>query len=112
MLISQGTRDSEYRRLFREAVPAEVQAALLLRCGDRYGTVLDYASIKGSIDYPCTLDLPPGEIQAAANVLKALPRFLPALRIRFADNQTALTDLQQGNVEVLKSLRAISGEKP
>jgi hypothetical protein len=110
--ITQATRDSEYRRLFRETVAAEVQAALLARCGDHYATVLDYAAIEDSIDYPCTLDMTSADIQAAADVLRALPRFLPALRIRFADNQSALTDLQVANGEALQGLRAIMDSKP
>lgn len=92
--ITQAARDSEFRRLFRETVSAEVQAALLARCGDHDATVLDYTSLKNTLDYPCTLDVPPEKIRAAADALKVLPRFAPALRTRFADNQTALTDLQ------------------
>ncbi len=101
------TRVSEYRRLFRESVSAPVQQALLLRCGDRITTELDYASIEAELDYPCALDLPPEKIHAAAKALKGLTRLVPALQVRFADNQTALTDLQQVNRLVLKNLRAI-----
>lgn len=103
------TRESEYRRLFRETVSAPIQEALLVRCGDRVETELDYASIKGQLEFPCTLELPPEKIHAAANALKALPRFVTALQVRFADNQTALHDLQQVNLSVLKNLRAIRG---
>lgn len=106
------TRESEYRRLFRESVSAPIQEALLVRCGDRPETELDYASIKDQLDFPCTLDLPPQKTQAAANSLKALPRFVPALQVRFADNQTALHDLQQVNLSVLKNLRAIRNATP
>ena len=81
-------------------MPAEIQQALLERCGDRFGTLLDYTAIEGSIEYPCTLGMPSEKIRAAASALKALPRFVPALRIRFADNQTALTDLQVSNREL------------
>ena len=105
--IMQQTRESEYRRLFRESVSAPVQQALLLRCGDRIATELDYASIKAELDYPCTLDLPTEKIHSAANTLKGAPRFIPALQVRFADNQTALNDLQQVNKTVLENLRAI-----
>lgn len=101
------TRESEYRRLFRENVAAPVQEALLVRCGDRTATELDYASIEGELDYPCSLDVPAGKIRVAADALKALPRLVPALQVRFADNQTALNDLQQGNEAVLENLRAI-----
>ena len=92
--ITQTARDSEYRRLFRETISADIQTALLARCGDHDATVLDYASLKDTLDYPCTLGLPPEDIHVAADALRALPRFAPALRMRFADNQTALTDLQ------------------
>ena len=105
--IAEQTKNSEYRRLFRETVPAAVQEALLARCGDHFGTVLDYDTIHGSIDYPCTLDLPAATVSDAANALKAVPRFVPALRIRFADNQTALTDLQFSNGDTLANFRAI-----
>ena len=106
------TRESEYRRLFRESVAAPVQEALLLRCGDRPTFELDYASIEAELDFPCTLGLSIEKIKLAANVLKGLPRFVPALQVRFADNQTALSDLQQVNKAVLENLRAIrKGEK-
>jgi hypothetical protein len=110
--ITQRGMESAYRTLFRENVPAEIQEALLARCGDHYATVLDYASIVGAIDYPCTLGLPAEKVRAAANALKALPRLVPALQIRFADTQSALTDLQQANAVVLNSLRAIRNSKP
>ncbi len=110
--IAQEGRGSEYRRLFREAVSAEVQAALLARCGDRFASVLDYAAIKGSIDYPCTLDVPPERIKVAASALRAVPGFVPALQARFADTQTALTDLQQGSSVLLESLQSIRNATP
>ncbi|HEY9144826.1 MAG TPA: DUF6090 family protein [Arenimonas sp.] len=110
--FAQRVRDSEYRQLFRETVPAPVQEALLSRCGDRYPAELDYASLDTTIDYPCSLELPGEHISAAADALRAAPRFRPALQVRFADNQTALTDLQDSNPIVLESLRAIRERKP
>ena len=110
--IAEQTRNSEYRKLFRESVPADVQEALLARCGDGFGTLLDYATINGSIDYPCTLELPVEKMHAAADALKAQPRFVPALRIRFADNQTALTDLKSANGDTLKTFRAMREAAP
>ena len=110
--FAQRVRDSEYRQLFRETVPAPVQEALLIRCGDRYPTELDYASLDTTIDYPCSLELPGEHISAAADALRAAPRFRPALQVRFADNQTALTDLQDSNPIVLESLRALRERKP
>jgi hypothetical protein len=110
--LTEDVKGSEYRRLFRETVPAEIQEALLTQCGDRFAPELDYAAIEGSIDYPCTLGMPSEKIHAAASALKASPRFVPALRIRFADNQTALTDLQVSNGVALQGLRAIRNSKP
>ncbi len=105
--ITLQVRESEYRRVFRESVSAPVQEALLVRCGDRLAHELDYAAIESELDYPCTLDLPLEKIHAAAIALKGMPRFIPALQVRFADNQTALTDLQKDNEPVLTSLHAI-----
>lgn len=110
--IAQRTRDSEYRRVFRETVSAEIQEALLSRCGDRFPAELDYASLKGTLDYPCTLGVPDDRIRIAADALRASPRFVPALQVRFADNQTALTDLLQHNRTVVASLRKIRERGP
>ena len=106
--ITEDTRNSEYRRLFRESVSAELQDALLTRCGDRFVPELDYANLENQLEYPCTLEVPPEKIRVAANTLKAMPRFVPALQARFADNQTALYNLRVANNSVLESLRAIS----
>ena len=110
-IISQEASQSEFRRVFRETVSAEIQEALLERCGDRYVPTLDYAAIAGSIDYPCTLGVSAAKIKAAAIALKALPRFVPALQLRFADNQTALFDLQVNNKAVVRVLQAIRNGK-
>lgn len=109
--ITLQTRESEYRRLFRESVSAPVQEALLLRCGDRTTTELDYASIEAELDFPCSLGLPDEKVREATNTLKADSRLVPALQVRFADNQTALHDLQQVNLSVLENLRAIRNGK-
>ena len=111
-VISDEGVHSEYRQLFRETVPADPQATLLTRCGDRYVEVGDFTGIRGSIDYPCTLAVAPEKIAAAAAALKSLPRLEPALRIRFADTQTALTDLQVSNKVVWTHLRELRGATP
>lgn len=110
--FAQRVRDSEYRQLFRETVPAPVQEALLSQCGDRFPVELDYDSLKATLDYPCSLDLPEEGIRDAVDALRAVPRLVPALQVRFADNQTALTDLQDGNRVVAESLRAIRDRRP
>ena len=45
-------KQSEYRLIFRRTLPAQVQQALLERCGDKIITPLDYAGIVHSLDYP------------------------------------------------------------
>jgi hypothetical protein len=110
--LTEQAMGAEYRRLFRETVPAGIQDVLSTHCGDRYAPELDHASIEGSIGYPCILDLPAENVLVAASGLKAVPRFVPALRVRFADNQTALADLQLANDGLLKILRAIRDKNP
>lgn len=85
--------DSEYRKLFRETVPFDVQNALLARCGDRRPRTGDYAALAHVLDYPCTLGLPAASIRDAASALRAQPRLLPALQLRHADLGTAIIDL-------------------
>lgn len=92
--IQEGAVASDYRKEFRRATPARVQHALLQRCGDRILTPGDYKVIVGSLDYPCTTDLPPAQVAAAAAALRASPALLPALQQRFADLETAGTDLR------------------
>lgn len=91
--IFQRASDSEYRRLFRETVPFEVQNALLAGCGDRPPRELDYAALAHMLDYPCTLGLPEADVRAAASALRAQPRLVPALQSRNADLGSAISDL-------------------
>jgi len=98
-------KQSEYRLLFRKTLSAPVQQALLARCGDRVLKPLDYAGIVQSLDYPCTLGLPPERIQAAAQALRAREGFEEALRLRFADVETVLANLQAYNAGLVDDLR-------
>jgi hypothetical protein len=102
-------KQAEYRELFRTTVAAGVQRALLARCGDRFVPELDYARIVKSLDYPCTLELPEGKIQAAAQALRSMARLVPALQLRFADVETTLTNMQKNNPILLQNLREFSG---
>jgi hypothetical protein len=106
-ILREEGRSSEYRRLFRRLIPATVQQALLRACGDRNPTPGDYAAIVGSLDYACRLELPSEQIAAAASALRADPAVLPALQHRFADLETAITDLTR-NFETLPRLRRIA----
>jgi hypothetical protein len=111
-MITEGGRNSEYRRLFRATTPADVQAALLVQCGDRLAEPGDYAAIVDSLDYPCALDLPRGKIQAAAAALRAEARFLPTLQLQFADTETAIQLLESTNRTMRENLRDITEAAP
>ena len=93
------------------ALPAQVQQALLEKCGDRIVAPLDYARIVHSLDYACTLDLPPGTLSAAVQAIRAQPALVPALRLRFADVETVLANLQSFNTSLLENLRRIGGRQ-
>lgn len=102
---------SQYRLLFRESVPAAVQHALLARCGDRNVALLDYTSIVGSLDYPCTLGLPAEQMHVAAEALRSRDRFVPTLQLRFADTESALANLQLYSKDLRDDLRGIAGRQ-
>jgi hypothetical protein len=103
-------KHSEYRRVFRRGVPADIQHVLLAVCGDRYIEPGDFRNITGSINYDCTLDLPAEKISAAAAALRENPEFLPTLRLRFADLETWITNLETYSPELRGNLRAIAQE--
>jgi hypothetical protein len=88
----QEAKDSEYRRLFRESVSADMQQELLKSCGDKNMETLDYSNLTSQIDYPCKLNLPAEKIRAATGALKAQGRIIPALQKRYADLGTAIYD--------------------
>ena len=110
-VIDVATREamnSEYRGIFRRRMPADLQHALLTSCGDRYVEPGDFTHIVGSINYDCSVDMPAEKITAAAATLREDADFLPALRLRFADLETAITNLEAYNPELLANLRAIA----
>lgn len=101
--------NSEYRRIFRRIVPADAQRALPGPCGDRLPPPGDYAGIVDSLDYPCTLDLAPDRIAAAAAVLRSDPSVLPALQLRLADVETTLINLRLNLPAMGGNLRRVAG---
>ena len=109
--ILQGGQQSEYRQIFRRTLPAQVQQALLEKCGDKILTPLDYTGIAHSLDYPCTLGLPEDSIRAAAQALRARQELVPALRLRFADVGTDLVNLLDSNTALVNNLREIAGRR-
>ena len=108
--LEEGTQ-SEYRLIFRRAVPAQVQQALLDKCGDKFITPLDYAGIVHSLDYPCKLGLPEDTVRAAAQALRTREDLVPALRLRFADIGTVLVNLTDSNVALVNGLREYKDRK-
>lgn len=104
--------ESPYRALFRMAVPNRVQRALARQCGDRYIRFGDYRGYDHVIDYPCRSGLPPAELDAAAQALRADPQTLRFLRLRVADLETRLGDLTSNNRDVLNGFLEIAKETP
>jgi hypothetical protein len=107
----QEGQTSEYRKIFRRSLPAQIQQALLEKCGDKIITPLDYVGIVHSLDYPCTLGLPEDSIRAAAQALRTSEGLVPALRLRFADIGTALVNLRDSNPALAASLREYQDRK-
>ena len=110
-LVREGSQ-SRFREAFRMSVANHVQRALNKDCGDRYVAVGDYKGIAHVIDYPCRLDLPPGEIDEAANALRRDPELVALLRLRIADIDTRLVDLTGNNRDIVQGLQAIVEEDP
>jgi len=102
---------SEYRRAFRMSLPNDVQQAIAAACGDRVVPVGDYRAIVNSLDYPCTIDLPPEQLRATAQALRSSTTLLPLLRLRIADIRTRLVDLTVNNKDVLQGLQDIVEDK-
>jgi hypothetical protein len=111
-VIADEGRGAPVREIFRRRVPADVQHALLENCGDRFAATGDYDAITGSLAYPCELGLAPGDIAAAATLLRADTGLVEALQIRFADLETAIQDLEKVNAQVFMNLRTIAGRTP
>ena len=105
-------RNNAYRQLFRMVMPIEIQHTLLRTCGDKLYVVLDYASIKNMLDYPCSTNLSEQEMASAANTLRTHPDMLPYLRLRMADIETRLTDTDPTGDPWLAQLREIAPEMP
>ena len=92
--VMRESMESAYRHTFRERVSNTVQRELARRCGDRSILPGQYEGIDTVIDYPCTLELEPAAIDAAAEALRADPEVLRALRLRVADVETRLVDFK------------------
>jgi hypothetical protein len=104
-------KQSEYRLLFRKTLSAPAQQALLERCGDRIVVPLDYVGIVGSLDYPCTLGLPADTVHAAAQALRKREGLEETLRLRYADVDTVLANLQLYSTSFSNDLRRFRSRK-
>ena len=111
-VIAEEGRKAPLRTIFRRKVPADVQAALLRECGDRFVPIGNYEGITASLSYPCELGLPREDIARAAELLRGEATLTEALQIRFADTETAITDLETVNAPMVEKLRAIAGRGP
>jgi hypothetical protein len=107
-VIAEEGRNAPIREIFRRKVPAKVQAAVLRECGDRFVPTGDVDAIRGSLAYDCTLSVPEADIAAAATLLRSDEGLVEALQIRFADLETAITDLEHVNAEMVADLRDIA----
>ena len=84
---------SEYRRRFRMLIPIWIQEELLKNCGDKVVPDYDYEAIINSLDYPCSIEVPPEEIKKYVTILKTDPELLGLLRLQHSNIQTAITNL-------------------
>jgi hypothetical protein len=110
--LTREALESGYRQAFRMAVPNDVQRALNRDCGDRPVDVGDYHAITEIIDYACELNLPAAQVAEAARALRTSGSLVPLLRLRIADLDTRLVDLQVNNRSILQGLRTVSGRSP
>lgn len=108
-VIAEEGRNAPIREIFRRRVSADVQAALLRECGDRFVAAGDMAGIRGSLSYECELSVHDEKLAAAATWLRADEGLVAALQLRFADVETAITDLEHVNAEMVAKLRDIGG---
>lgn len=111
-VIAVEGREARVRNIFRRRTPADLQAALLRNCGDKFVPKFDYDAMFGSLAYDCDIGEPQPMISATAKTLRENPQFVEALQIRFADVETAIVDLEQVNQDVIASLREITGAAP
>jgi len=101
---------SKYREAFRMTIPNEVQRALRDNCGDRYVAPGDSEGATNSLDYQCATGLSVEAIAEAAEAIRAYDGLVPMLRLRIAEIDTQVTDLQSSNRDIVDVLVAVTGE--
>lgn len=95
--IEAAGKQSHYRESFRMTIPTDIHRAIMNACGDTEVKVGDYEILSSVLSYDCALDLPPAEIDAAAQALRENAALAPALRLRIATLETQLADLHENN---------------
>ena len=98
-------QSSDYRNIFRGAVPINVQLAVGNACGDRTRTLDEIMSESSFLGYDCELDLTADQMAEAAQVLRLHPSIVPALRHRVATLKTQNYDFE-GVVDAIRPFRA------
>ena len=88
--------ESTYRSLLRETMPMAVHRKIRLACGDdaRRGLDIDDVQPGDLLDFKCSPDLSPIEVDVAAAALRASELLIPALRLRIAIMDTELADIK------------------
>ncbi len=103
---------SRFREEFRMRIPLSVQTALGENCGDKFVAVGDFANIKGTLDYPCTVSVNQEIMDNSANILRNNEQFVPFLRLRITDVKTILANLTITNRDSRDSLTAALKDAP
>jgi hypothetical protein len=107
--LSREGRDSLYRQAFRMNIANDVQRALSRQCGDRNVARAGFDGTAAELGYPCTLELPPEVIDAAAQALRSDPMLVRYLRLRIADLETRRGDLARNQKLVFADLPDLAG---
>ncbi|MEO5629779.1 MAG: hypothetical protein ABIQ62_08445 [Thermomonas sp.] len=110
--IDQEGKNSEYRHWFRLHISHDVQQALSDACGDKVVEVGDFQAIVGSLDYPCSPSLSPVDLAAAASTLRNDQDALPMLRLRIANIETNVTNMEVYYKGIRDGLRQLAAESP
>ncbi len=109
-IVEEG-RNSPYRAWFRSNLAHEVQQALADSCGDRNVIVGVYEGIEGSLDYPCSLELPADAVATAVALIRSDPEAQRLLRLRVADVDTGLSNLKVYFADLRRGLQSIAGHE-
>jgi len=89
-LVNLASVSTPYRQEVRKAIPDSVQTAIRAQCGDRPGP----RALTFELPATCTIDLPEGEVAAAAAELRSRPELQGELRWHLAAVANQLLNIQ------------------